>query len=914
MATISWNEIRKRAIQFAHDWKDAGRENAESHLFWNGFFKVFGVKVREVALFEKAVNKLDKKRKGRIDLFWPGKLIVEQKSKGKSLDLALDQAVDYGLALPSAERPRFIIVSDFARMRLHALDFDEVIEFDLKDLPDHVDHFGFIAGYRTQPLLPEDPVNIEAAEKMGKLHDALKASGYDGHPLEVLLVRILFLLFAEDTRVFEDIRGFEEWVNQRTSPDGSDLGSKLAEAFQVLNTPDEKRSIHLDEMLARFPYVNGLLFEEALPVAQFSKKMRKLLLDACEMDWSAISPSIFGAMFQSIMDKKKRRNLGAHYTSEENILKTIGPLFLDDLWSEFDKAKRSKPRLKKLHKKLRRLKFLDPACGCGNFLVVAYRELRLLELEILRQLKIDKQFVLDVDDLIQLNVDQFYGIEIEEFPARIAEVALWLTDHQMNMKVGQEFGSYFVRVPLRASPSILISNALRQDWSVCFGDDVAFDFIFGNPPFAGHKDRTHEQTQDLHYLWEDNYARHLDYCTGWYHKIANYYSGVPGRAALVSTNSVSQGETAFRLWHYLLTKGFDIDFAHRTFKWENEARGNAAVHCVIVGFSHGGLANEKCIYWYDSVDGEPTPRGAKTISPYLIDVKKVTLVEPRGSTRILAPTLPKVALGNMPSDDGGLVVKHKDRPLNDKIAMKYLRQYIGTNELLYNIPRWCLWLVDADPRDIRKSDFMKKRLKRVRQFRENSTAECTREKADVPHLFMRTPQPQDAYIAVPGVVSENRRWFTIGHCPPTTIASNLIYTAVDPSGFLFSVLSSSMFITWLRTIGGALESRLRFAVTVVYNTFPLPRPTDKIRKTIIVAGKDILDARNQYPDASLVDLYDPLSMPAELVKAHKRLDAKVDRLFRLPGRAIPKSNDARIECLFDQYEELVAAKKRKLGI
>lgn len=905
MATISWNEIRKRAVKFVHDNKGVESEAGESQSFWNDFFRIFGVNRREVALFEKAVKKLDANRRGRIDLFWPGKLIVEQKSRGRDLDLALDQAVDYGLALSSAERPRFIIVSDFARMRLHALDFDDVIEFDLDDLPDHVEDFGFIAGYRTQPLRPEDPVNIAAAEKMGKLHDALKASGYDGHPLEVLLVRILFLLFAEDTRVFEDIRGFEEWIRQRTAADGSDLGSKLAEAFQVLNTPHEKRSAHRDELLARFPYVNGLLFEETIPIAAFDKKMRTLLLDACEMDWSAISPSIFGAMFQSIMDKKKRRNLGAHYTSEENILKAIGPLFLDDLWAEFDKAKRYKARLKKLHGKLRRYRFLDPACGCGNFLVVAYRELRRLELEILRQLKTDKQFVLDVDELIQLNVDQFYGIEIEEFPARIAEVALWLTDHQMNMKVGQEFGSYFVRVPLRASPHILNANALREDWRTCFGDDVEFDFIFGNPPFAGQTTRAADQTSDLRLVCGKEYARWLDYVVGWYWKAAEYLSVQPQcRCALVSTNSVVQGEVAARLWEHLLACGVEIDFAHRTFVWWNEAGGKAVVHCVIIGFSLGGLADQKLIFEYPDIKGEPTRHEVNQVNTYLADARTV-LVQPRARKR-LSPHLPETFYGNKPSDGGHLIVTEDDYPHDDGIAQKYILPFVGTEALLHDEKRWCIWIPDAEHApDMNRSAFLKERIRLVAEFRNDSTAEDTRKAAARPYRFFRVPQPDKDYVAIPRHVAENRLFFTVAYLPADVIVSDSCFAGATSPALTFGILSSSMFTTWLKAVGGRIKSDPRFSGSMVYNTFPLPEVPDKVRSQIEKNVQSILDAREAMSDRCLADMYDPNAMSSALLKAHRALDKTVDRLFRPSRRTAFSNNTERLDILLEDYEKMV---------
>ena len=447
---ISWNEIKSRALTFSRTWADAANEDSQGKPFWIDFFEIFGITNKRVATFEHAVKKLpgaNARTDGFVDLFWPGMLLVEQKSRGKNLDTALEQALSYFPGLSERDLPQIVIVCDFARFRVHKLATGETIEFALKDLHKHIKVFGFVAGYKTLEIKPQDPVNIKAAERMGRLHDALKASGYTGHPLEVLLVRLLFCLFADDTGIFQPAQAFRAFIEERTALDGSDLGSRLAQLFQILNTAEDKRSKALDEQVAAFPYVNGKLFDESLPMADFSPAMREALLDACALDWSAISPAIFGSLFQSIMDDKARRNLGAHYTSEENILKLIKPLFLDELWAEFARVKSNRNRLFEFHKKLRLLTFFDPACGCGNFLVISYRELRLLELEVLRASINSSQLGVDIHGLIGINVDQFYGIEIEEFPAQIAQVALWLMDHQMNLRVSEEFGLYFAPHP-----------------------------------------------------------------------------------------------------------------------------------------------------------------------------------------------------------------------------------------------------------------------------------------------------------------------------------------------------------------------------------------------------------------------------------------------------------------------------------
>ena len=511
---LSPNEIRDRALRFAREWESERREKAEAQTFWNEFFNVFGISRRRVASFEEPVKHLRQRLEagdlsakggkgghaGFIDLFWKGTLIAEHKSAGKDLDTAYQQALDYFPGLQERDLPRYVIVSDFARIRLYELEADTKSEFPLQDLHKKIGLFGFISGYTTQRIQEQDPVNIKAAERMGRLHDQLKAGGYAGHELEVLLVRLLFCLFAEDTTIFDQKGMFREWIETCTREDGSDFGSQLELLFQVLNTPEDRRQKNLDERFAAFPYVNGKLFDERLNVAAFTSGMRTALLDACVLDWGRISPAIFGALFQSVMDDKARRNLGAHYTSEKNILKVVKSLFLDELRAEYEKARSSRTRLFEFHKKLAALRFLDPACGCGNFLVIAYRELRLLELDILRAaLAMERetgQLHIDVFQLINVNVDQFYGIELEEFPAQIAQVALWLMDHQMNMRVSEEFGFYYRRLPLTHAATIRCANALQLDWSEVISAEQV-DYIFGNPPFVGAKYMADDQRADM---------------------------------------------------------------------------------------------------------------------------------------------------------------------------------------------------------------------------------------------------------------------------------------------------------------------------------------------------------------------------------------------------------------------------------
>jgi hypothetical protein len=675
---LSWNEIKSRAFAFSKRWADAGNEESEAKPFLIDFFEVFGITNKRVANFEHAVRKFD--GRGRIDLFWPGILLVEMKSRGRDLDRAYTQAMDYFHGISERDLPRYVLVSDFARFRLHNLDDDEVLEFGLADLHRHVKDFGFIAGYQTQVIQPQDPINVRAAESMGRLHDQLKAVGYDGSPLEVYLVRLLFCLFAEDTGIFEK-RQFQDYIEQRTGEDGSDLAYHMAALFQVLNTSPERRLTNTDEALAAFPYINGRLFEAALPMAGFDSAMRESLLDLCALDWSRISPAVFGSLFQSIMDEKARRNLGAHYTSEENILKLIKPLFLDELWAEFEKIRGNRNRLFDFHKRLRQLHFFDPACGCGNFLVITYRELRKLELEVLRAAYADGQMALDIDQIIQLDVDQFHGIEVEEFPAQIAQVALWLTDHQMNLKVSEEFGSYFARIPLKQAANIVHGNALRMDWNDVLPAERC-SYVLGNPPFIGAKFLDDAQRDDTRQVFTgiDN-AGLLDYVAGWYVLAAHYGKANPAmRCAFVSTNSICQGEQVGVLWGWLLAQGIRIHFAHRTFSWNNEARNKAAVHCVIVGFGRGEVA-QKWLFEYEDIKGEAHAVRAANINPYLVDAPDVVL--PRRSQPLC--TVPEIGIGNKPIDGGHYLFTTEEKAeflQREPAAEPFFRRWIGADEFI----------------------------------------------------------------------------------------------------------------------------------------------------------------------------------------------------------------------------------------
>ena len=897
---LSWNEIRDRALAFSREWAMECSEDAEAKSFWDGFFNVFGITRRRVASFEAPVKK-DDGHGGFIDLLWRGVLLVEHKSRGKDLDRAARQAFDYFPGLKERDLPRYVLISDFARFRIYDLDTKEQHDFNLADLSKNIKLFGFIAGYQTRSFGQQDPVNILAAEKLGKLHDLLKSSGYDGHPLEVLLVRILFCMFAEDTALFERCQ-FQDYLEQRTAEDGSDLGMHLAKLFQVLDTAPERRSSALDEQLAAFPYVNGQLFGETLPISDCTRQMREALLDCCALDWSRISPAIFGSLFQSIMDTTTRRNLGAHYTNETNILKLIHPLFLDELWAEFHKVKRNRNQLFEFLKKLAHLTFFDPACGCGNFLVIAYRELRLLELEVLRHVRQSDQLMLDVFQLIGVNVDQFHGIEIEEWPARIAEVALWLTDHQMNLKVSEEFGQYYARLPLKKAPHIVHGNALRIDWNEVV-PACRLSYLLGNPPFVGKKEQNAEQKSDLLRVFNDQKGVGvLDYVCCWYRKAADYMAENPAiRGAFVSTNSITQGEQTGILWPDILRRGVKIHFAHRTFQWSNEARGKAAVHCVIVGFGLQEVA-EKILYDYETPKSEPHSAKVTNINPYLVNAPDI-VVEKRSHPLC---SVPEMDFGSKAADFGHLVLDATERSellAKYPITTPWIRPFLGSEEFINGKIRYCLWLKGVAPADLKKCPSILARIELVKIERLKSVDANTRRWADSPALFQADRQPDTDYLVVPKVSSERRQFIPLGFMSPYYITNPSILVVPNATLYHFGVLQATMHMAWTRSVCGRMKSDYQYSNTVVYNNFPWPEPTEKQQTAIEVAAQSVLAARTKFPTSTLADLYDPLTMPPELVKAHQALDRAVDAAY---GKTAFKTEAERVAFLFERYQQLIA--------
>ncbi|MGP5641648.1 DNA methyltransferase [Brachybacterium tyrofermentans] len=913
---LALNEIRRRCARFVVDWRDEpGDERQQAQSFVRDLLRAFGITGTKAALYEKRAKRSSTGNQGYIDALVPGLCLIEMKSTGKDLAVAERQALDYVDDLPDIEAPRWIITSDFKSFRildLEAGDGADTEVFMLEELPKSVEALAFLAGYQTRAFgdQKQEAASIKAANIMADLYEALSDSGYDDHDASVFLVRVLFCLYADDSGVWErDL--FYEFLERRTAEDGTDLGPQLAFLFQAMNRATDRRQKNIDEIIARFPYVNGGIFAEPAAIPSFDSAMRRLLIRACAFNWSNISPAIFGSLFQAVKSAKARRDLGEHYTTESNILKTIEPLFLDEFRDRFAAATHDTKGLKRLRTELSKLRIMDPACGCGNFLVVAYRELRKLDLAILERLQqlgdtswqSPTAFFLKED--LPVTLDHLAGIEIEEWPARIASTALHLVDHQANQAMELALGMAPDPLPLDRIETIRVANALRLDWAEVFRPSPQV-VIVGNPPFIGQYTKQADQTDDLKAVWGHQYDGYLDYVTGWYKKAVDYFqSSAGGRFAFVSTNSITQGQPVPALFRPILEEGWRIRFAHRTFAWTSEAPDMAHVHCVIVGFDK----HEKqpaALYDYETVTSAPTRKPARSISPYLLDAPTFYIQK---RSKPLSPLLPVVAYGSKPADGGHLLLDNAGyiAATSDPIARKYVRAFVGASELIRNTGRWCLWLEDLDPDDLARSRFLRERVEACRAWREAQTPTGDAYKLRVtPHLFRpNSKRPLVPYICIPAHFSETRHYATVAHFGPEVIAGNANFTAEDATGYLFALISSSMFLAWQRVVGGRIKSDLRFSATIVWNTFPVPELSDVAHDAIIVAGQSVLDARALRPERSLAQHYNKLAMDPRLIKAHDALDRVVDKAFG--PRQTPRTEEERQEVLFKRYAELTEA-------
>ena len=932
--SIDYKHVRQQLQQIVHDYKDSeGYERGQSQNFWTQVFNAYGVSGQtQTKAFEHRL-KNDSNQK-YVDAFIPKLVIIEQKSRGVDLNKAYTQVSEYYDRINAKDKPRYIILCNFDEIWLYDINNPLDIkkhQCPLSDLPNNAEWFEFLSpeSQQSSEIIEENPINRQATEKLAKLHQAFIEDGVDPDDLALFLTRLIFCFFADDTAIFGKKHVLHSLLKNHAATDGSNLQQILTTLFDTLNT--EHRSSRLPEHYAQFAYINGGLFEETINIPYFDEKLYNLVMECDALDWTEISPAIFGSMFQSVLDasegdstEDKRREFGAHYTSEKNILKVINSLFLQELRDEFSKCTNNTPRAVQLYEKLPTLKFFDPACGCGNFLIIAYRELRLLENQLIAKIFGDQKGLLDISSMCNVTVDQFYGIEIEPHAVHIARVAMWITDHQLNMVTAERFGTTRPTTPITYSPHIVEGNALQVDWETVLPANDC-NYVMGNPPFIGRTLQNKSQKFDMKTVAEGIKSyKLLDYVAGWYIKAMHYMQSVTKpnhhtETAFVSTNSIVQGEQVALLWRYLLKdcRAY-INFAHHTFKWSNEGKGVAAVHCVIVGYSNFER-KEKTIFHYEDISSEPKPEKAKYINGYLINAPLIFF--DRKSKQSSKEEL--MTKGNQPTDGGHLLLttEEKEKLISlEPLSEKYIRPFVGAQEFLNSIDRWCLWFADSElsqlNKDLSSMPLVSKRISNVKEDRLVSTFKPTRDAAATPHLFSAIRQPKDGnYLLIPSVSSENRLFIPIGFLSSDTIFSNAVFGLPKASKYHFGVLSSTMHNAFMRLTAGRLESRYRYSNTIVYNNFIFPFMANdesdmakKARESIAKAAQEVLDAREHYQDGSddaptLAQLYntyliDPYPL---LTKAHKALDKAVDSAYGYRG----KGDDAsRVEFLIKKIAEL----------
>ena len=897
---LTWEQIRDNAIKFQDSWKNAsGNERSEAQMFVYELLKnVYGVDPRRVATFEYKVHPTTDTN-GYIDMLWPGRILIEMKSKGKSLDKAHDQARKYAFAIPTDDDlPLVIMVCDFFNIRLYNLLTNQVIEFKTCDLSENIHHLDILTEQATQVgFVTDKELNTQAAYKMAQLHDKLKENRYIGHNLEVYLVRILFCLFADHTGIFSK-RQFYKYILS-SKKDGSDLAGKITMLFEILNTPRKERMSTLSDDLLAFPYVDGKLFEENIRSASFDSSMRNLLLECCEFDWSTISPAIFGAMFQSVMDPQKRTALGEQYTPQYIIQKLLKPLMIDDLYAEFETCKDHPVKLDAFHHKLAVTRILDPACGCGNFLVVAYMLLRKLEIEVIRA-KYPKNDDLpesfDLNDEIIVNVGQFYGFDIEDFPCQIAIASMWIIDHKMNLEVAKEFGHPFIRIPLSEKANIFCVDSLKKDWSSIV-DCNKITYIVGNPPFIGAKKPGYPR-KDMQRLFK-GYPRAglLDAVAGWYICAAKYIQGTHIKSAFVSTNSIVQGEQVSVLWKPLIKQlNIEIIFGYRPFKWTNEAKDVATVHCVIIGFQAFQSEKTKTIF-----NSEGIPNNVEIINPYLDGLPEITFVDRRSKPLC---NVPSIGIGNKPIDNGLYLFKKEEMDefiIEEPSSKKWFKKWYGSQEFLSKSPRYCLWIGNCTPDDLAEMPKVQERIESVRRYREKSRDLGTRRLANRPKRFHVENMPKVPFLVIPEVSGENRDYIPMGFMAPDNLCSNLVKLMPGATLYHFGILTSSMHMIWARAVGGRLEERYRYSEDIIFNNFPWPNVSNTQIKKVSILAQSILDVRDKYPETTYKVLYNKKTMPNDLQLAHTNLDKYVKKLY---GLSVCASDQECIIALYKRYRQL----------
>ena len=918
MATYKSRDTEQRAAAkaFAEYWKDRGYEKGESQPFWLSLLRdVYGVEHPEqFIIFEEQVH-LD--HTSFIDGSIPTThVLIEQKGQSKDLRKPIkqsdgtllnpfQQAKRYAAELPYSQRPRWIVTCNFSEFLIYDMEkpTGEPESILLKDLPKEYYRLQFLVDTGNENIRKEMEVSIKAGELVGVLYDEIlkqyinPENEHSLKSLNMLCVRLVFCLYAEDAGVFG---GHSKFHNYIKSFPAREMRRALIDLFQVLDTKEEDRDPYMDEQLASFPYVNGGLFaDDSIEIPQMNDRIRELLLqNASEnFDWSAISPTIFGAVFESTLNPETRRCGGMHYTSIENIHKVIDPLFLDDLREELEEIKEVKiikqreSRLNVFREKLSKLTFLDPACGSGNFLTETYISLRRLENEAISTIT-QGQMLLDFGDIIQVSIGQFYGIEINDFAVTVAKTALWIAESQMMKETEMICHRNLEFLPLKSYANIVEGNALHMDWESVVPKNK-LNYIMGNPPFVGGMMTTKEQKADmLSAIGDIKGLGELDYVAAWYYKATDYIQNTNIDVAFVSTNSICQGQQAVTLWKPLFEKGIRIQFAHRTFIWDSEAKVKAHVHCIIVGFS---LVDRKPKILYDN----DLIRYVDCLNSYLAEAPNI-FVESR-STPIC--DIPKIRFGSMPRDGGGFILsdEEKERLISkEPLSAKWIHPYLGAYEFINNKSRWCLWLVEANPHELKQCPTVMKRVESVREFRANSVAAGTRKFAETPTLFCQIAQPDTDYIAVPKTSSQRRKYIPIGFLNKDIVASDLLFFIPDATHF--GVLTSNVHNAWMRTVCGRLKSDYRYAKDIVYNNFPWPTPTEEEKAKIEQTAQAILDARALYPDCSLADLYDELTMPPELRKAHQANDRAVMQAYGFDVKTMTESSC--VAELMKMYQEL----------
>ncbi len=913
-------QMAAAAAEFARRWEGRGYERGESQLFWADLLtSVYGVEnLPEFLRYEEQVASMVDST-NFIDVHIPStKVLIEQKSididlrkpvkRGDGYITPFLQAKLYIVNMPQSEHPKWVVTCNFKSFLVYDMNQpnSEPEEILLEDLPTEYYRLKFLVDVQSEHISKEMEVSMQAGEIVGRIYEALLKQYDDSSPealrwLNILCVRLVFCLYAEDAGVFAR----DQFHDYLVRYDADDLRNALIRLFEVLNTPIDQRSKYLKDDLKAFPYTNGGLFEEQIEIPQFTEQLKQTLLQnaSLDFDWSKISPTIFGAVFESTLNPETRRSGGMHYTSIENIHKVIDPLLLNDLRHEFytileEKVEKQRVRrLDEFQDKMSQLTFLDPACGSGNFLTETYLSLRRLENDVIRAKYHGQTMMGAFVNPVKVSIQQFYGIEINDFAVTVATTALWISEAQMLSETERIIHQDIDFLPLKPYHNIREGNALRMEWELVVPKEK-LNYIIGNPPFVGYTFQTEQQKEDLAAVCREC-GKNIDYVAGWYYKAAKLMQTSKVKAALVSTNSITQGEQVSAIWKPLMEQyGIRIDFAYRTFRWDSEATLKAHVHCVIVGFSsiYSPEPKERLIF-----EGVNTVK-ADNINPYLLGAPTV-FVDKR--KKPLCANVPQMMKGSQPTDGGNLILSPEEREELIKKSPQlssYVRPFVGADEFIKGKERYCLWLDGANPEDLMHSAELARRIAAVRECRNASPKAATRQWANYPTLFTENRQPNDTYILVPSVSSEKRQYVPMGFLTPDVVASNLVLIIPNASLYHFGVLTSSVHMAWMRAVCGRLEMRYRYSADIVYNNFPWPTPTEEQEQKIEQAAQAILDVRAKYPDSTLAALYSENFMPAELRRAHQQNDRAVMQAYGFPVKTMTESQC--VAELFKMYQEL----------